>query len=76
MTRGKKVQRGTTVVWAMEMSETCWMCGVGRILCIFASTEVDMCAGEVVCEKKGVFSVGGGESRQDTLCVSTAVLLK
>ena len=37
---------------------------------------MDVCAGEVGCEKKGVFSVGGGESGQDTLCVSTAVLLK
>ena len=73
---GKKVRRGTMLVWAVAMSETCWMCGVGRLLCIFASTEADVCAGEVVCKKKGVFSVGGGESGQDTLCVSTAVLLK
>ena len=64
------------VVWVMPMPETCWMYRVGRIFCIFASTEADVCAGEVVCEKKGVFSVGGGESGQDTLSVSTAVLLK
>ena len=52
------------------------MCGVDRILCIFTSTEADVCAGEVVCKKKGVFSVGSGEIGQDTVCVSTAVLLK
>ena len=72
--REKKVQRGTMVVWAM--SETCWMCGVGWILCISTSTEAVVCAGEVVCKKHVVFSVGGGESGQDTLCVSVAVLLK